>query len=80
MKIFSLLALSLVAVVGLSFAILNAQSVPIDYYIGTRHVPLPLLLLGALVLGSFLGILSLLPRIIRLKCEIRRLRRGETPK
>lgn len=77
MRIFSVLALSLAAVLGITFAILNAQLVSIDYYIGSREVPLPLLLLGALVLGSLLGMLSLLPKLIRLKCEIQRLRRKE---
>lgn len=76
MRIFSILALSLAAVIGLTFALLNAHSVPIDYYIGSRTIPLPLLLIGVLVLGILLGMIAVLPTLIRLKFEIRRLRRG----
>lgn len=77
MRIFSILILSLTALVGISFAVLNAHSVRVNYYIGVREIPLSLLLLLALVLGILIGILSLYPRIFRLKLEIRRLRRSQ---
>lgn len=76
MRIFSILILSLVALLGISFAILNAHPVSVHYYIGARDVPLSLLLFLSLVLGILIGLFSLYPRIFKLKLENRRLRRS----
>lgn len=76
MRIFSILALSLTALIGISFAVLNAHPVRVNYYIATQEIPLSLLLFLAFILGIILGMLSLYPRILKLKLEIRRLRRS----
>jgi putative membrane protein len=76
MRLFSILILSLTALIGISFAVLNAQPVLVNYYFGTREIPLSLLLLMVLILGILIGLFSLYPRIVRLKLEVRRLRRS----
>lgn len=76
MRIFSILILSLIALFGISFAILNAHPVSVHYYIGARDVPLSLLLFLSLLLGILIGLFSLYPRIFKLKLENRRLRRS----
>lgn len=76
MRFFSILILSLVALLGISFAVLNAGLVHINYYIGSREIPLSLLLFLSFVLGLGLGMLSLYGRLLRLKWEIRRLKRS----
>lgn len=77
MRLVSILILVILAFVGFSFAILNAQSVAVDYYIGSSEIPLSLLLVGTLILGIFIGLIILLPSILRLKFTIRRLSHTE---
>jgi lipopolysaccharide assembly protein A len=75
MRYLAILILALTALVGISFAVLNAKEVPFDYYIGTTTVPLSFLLVGSLVIGIGLGMLALLPSLFRLSFRLRRLRR-----
>lgn len=75
MRIFSLIALSLTAVTGISFAVLNAQIVPVHFYLGNREMPLSLLVVFSLILGIIIGIATILPTVWRLKFELRHLRR-----
>ena len=44
-------------VLGLSFAVLNAQQVQLNYYLGTIEIPLSMALVSALAGGALLGIL-----------------------
>jgi len=73
MRLIRFLILGLVALLGFSFALLNAQQVHIDYYVGTRDLPLSLLLVVAFVAGILLGLCLILPSNWRLKFELRRL-------
>lgn len=75
MRIFTYLFLLLLAAIGLSFAILNAQPVALNYYLGTITFPLSLLLIETLVLGAFLGLLASAVILIKVKNENRQLRR-----
>jgi putative membrane protein len=72
--IYAVLALALF-VATLSFAALNSDPVPIDYYIGHIEVPLALVLVAALGIGALLGSLVGLGRVVRVKREMARLRR-----
>ena len=45
MKIFSYIFIVLLVILGITFALLNANQVNIDYYIGTIKSPLSLLLI-----------------------------------
>jgi len=72
--IYAILALALF-VITLSFAALNSDPIPIDYYIGRVEIPLALLLVAALGVGALLGSLVGLGRVVRIKREMARLRR-----
>jgi len=60
---------------GLSFALLNAGLVKLDYYLGTTEMPLSLALTLALVVGAILGLAAATAVLIRHRREAARLRR-----
>jgi lipopolysaccharide assembly protein A len=62
-------------ILGLSFAVLNSTSVPLNYYLGKVDLPLALVVVGSLILGAILGVLVSLGIVIRLKRQVRHLRR-----
>ncbi|HKJ09523.1 MAG TPA: LapA family protein [Gammaproteobacteria bacterium] len=62
-------------ILGLSFAVLNSASVPLNYYLGKVDLPLALVVVGSLALGAILGVLVSLGIVLRLKGQVRRLRR-----
>jgi putative membrane protein len=72
MRLLSLIALTFAVLIGVSFAVLNSETVTIHYYIGMQQIPLSILILGTLVLGIFIGWLISIPTIIRLKMEVKR--------
>ena len=51
---------------GITFAILNATPVSLNYYIGISEISLSLLLVLVLLLGIVLGILSMLLTVMKL--------------
>ncbi len=57
MRILTYILLLLIAVVGVTFASLNAELVPLNYYLGIKQLPLSLLLMFVFVVGSFFGFL-----------------------
>lgn len=57
MKIISFIFLIFIIILGVTFATLNSAAVTINYYIGHKTLPLSLLLVTVLALGSLLGIL-----------------------
>jgi len=65
----------LIIILGMSFAALNAVSVPINYYLGTLLLPLSVLLLIAFVLGSLVTILLICFKICQLKIANKALKR-----
>jgi len=67
MKIVSFLFLIIVIVLGVTFAILNAGAVEINYYFASSKVTLSLLLAYVLGVGMLIGLLASLPSLIRLK-------------
>ena len=60
-------------IVGLSFAVLNAASVEIHYYLGTLEVPLSLALVSVLAAGVVLGLLASLGVLLTQKRRIHQL-------
>lgn len=62
---------------GVSFAILNAHPVSFNYYLASRELPLSILLVSAFIIGILLGILVMIPNLLKHKFEIRRLRRQD---
>lgn len=61
MRYFQYLFWGVVVILGVTFASLNAEPVHINYYFNQSVLSLPLLLFAALVVGSVLGMLIMLP-------------------
>ena len=72
MRIVKALILLFVVLAGVSFAWLNAQPVPFNYYLGTVETRLAILLVGFLVVGWVLGVLSMVRSIISLRRRLAR--------
>jgi lipopolysaccharide assembly protein A len=74
MRIFSYVILLLLMLLGITFAALNSTPVVFNYYLGTKHIALSLLLVFALGVGIIIGIIFTLFSVLKLKHENRRLR------
>lgn len=75
LRLIGSLLLVILVLVGLSFAVLNAQVVSLNYYLGTLDVPLSMALVSALALGALLGALVSLALLMGMKRQLRQLRR-----
>jgi len=62
-------------VLGLSFAVLNAEPVSLNYYFGYRDIPLSMIVVLSLAAGALIGVLVSMGMILRLKQQAGRLRR-----
>lgn len=71
MRIFSYLFSIILVVLTVSFSVLNSQPVLINYFIGQKNIYFPLLLFILLFLGVIIGVLAMLPVVIRLKIKKR---------
>ena len=69
MRLFLYLLWIIIVLIGTAFALLNSTMVPINYFFGTNTLYFPLLLLLILVVGVLLGVLALVPTIIKLKMK-----------
>jgi len=74
-RLVGLIIVLLVIAFGLSFALLNAEPVALDYYLGTANLPFSLALTLSLVLGAILALLAAGGVMIRQRREAARLRR-----
>ena len=74
MKIIKSIFIILVIAIGISFAILNAKSVPLNYYFDAREISLALLLAITLAAGALLGLLLSIPSLFRLKRSNRQMK------
>jgi len=74
-RLFGFLLLIVLVVLGLSFAVLNADPVPLNYYFGYRDIPLSMIVVLSLAAGAVIGVLVSLGMILRLKQQAARLRR-----
>ncbi|MBP9764371.1 MAG: LapA family protein [Gammaproteobacteria bacterium] len=72
MRLLSIITLTFAVLLGVSFAILNAGFVTVHYYVGTKSLPLSLLILGAWIFGVIVGLLISAFKIIGLRMELRR--------
>ncbi len=68
--------LLLVTLLGLSFALMNAESVQLNYYLGTLQAPLSLVVVLAIILGAGLGVLASLSIVVGQKRELAKLRKS----
>ena len=74
-RIVGLLFLLVVLILGLFFGLLNSDPVPLNYYLGTRELPLSLLLVLAVLVGAVCGALASLGIVLRMRRENSRLRK-----
>lgn len=74
-RIVGLIALLVVILFGLSFALLNAHGVSVDYYFGELSLPLSLLLVFMLIIGAAIGVLASLSMILARANQVRKLRK-----
>ncbi len=74
-RLVDLVAVIIIVVLGLSFAMLNTDVTHLNYYFGSIRVPLSLLLIAILFVGAVLGALSTAGILLRQRAEIVRLRR-----
>jgi len=75
-RIVSYTLLLLIVLMGILFAVLNAQPVKFDFYFGSTEQPLSLIIVVTLILGSLLGILASFGLIVRSRREAARQRRA----
>lgn len=76
MRIVRLIFYILILLLGLSFAVLNAQNISLNYYFGMWQAPLSLTLVLALALGALLGIVACLGLLMKLKNEVSTLQKA----
>jgi lipopolysaccharide assembly protein A len=67
MRIFLIIIAIIIAILGLTFALLNAAPVMLNYYIGTLTISLSLLLVLTVGIGILIGFLATLSSILKLK-------------
>jgi lipopolysaccharide assembly protein A len=69
MRLVSILLTLIIIIIGVAFAALNADSVQVNYLIGVKSLPLAMMLLIALVIGSLLSLIILSLSLLRLKAK-----------
>ncbi len=74
-RIFALIFFLIILVSGLGFAVINADPVTLNYYLGTVSAPLSLILVAAMTVGAVLGVLATIGMMLSLKREVSKLRR-----
>jgi len=75
LRLFGFILLIILVVLGLSFAVLNAEPVPLNYYFGSRDIPLSMVVVLSLAAGAVIGVLVSMGMILRLKQQAAQLRR-----
>ncbi len=75
-RILFLITTILTLVFALSFAVINAHSVKLNFYLGSTDVPLALLLVLTLGIGILSGALVMLSVIMNQKLELSKLRKS----
>lgn len=66
----------IVILFGVTFAVLNAENVQLNYYLGSVELPLSLVLVLAMIVGAVLGIFASLGFIIGSRRNASKLKRS----
>ena len=69
-KIVLFILVFIILVIAISFAVLNAESVNLNFYFGQIESPLSLIIVISLACGALLGVLASLTLIVKLKHEL----------
>ena len=75
MRLISTVIITTITLIAILFSVLNAVPVSINYYFGESTYPLSLLIVLALALGAFLGVLASMVVILKLKSMNTRLKK-----
>lgn len=63
-------------ILGIVFAVLNAEPVKLNYYFGSKEVALSLILVLAMIVGAVLGVVASASMIISNRREVMKLRKS----
>jgi putative membrane protein len=74
MRLLMLVFYILLIFLGVSFAALNASSVPVNFYFKTMSMPIAVLIAFMLGAGALIGFALFISRLWRVKVECRRLK------
>lgn len=74
-RLLGFLFLIVLVALGLSFAVLNADPVTLNYYFGFLEVPLSMIVVVSLVAGALIGVLVSMGSLLRLRQTSARLKR-----
>ena len=75
-RIVSFVVFFSIAIVAVSFAVLNVGEVELSYYLGSAKIPLSAIIVSSLAVGALLGLLASLGLILRLKRDVMRLQKS----
>ncbi len=74
-RLIGFLFVVILVVIGLSFAVLNSQTVSLNYYFGQHDIPLSMIVVLALAAGALAAVVVSAGMILRQKAQIAQLRR-----
>ena len=74
-RIMTIILFVIVLMLGAGFSAINLTPVDINYYLGVLSLPLSMVIIAAIILGTILGALALSTSILRLRYENHRLRK-----
>ena len=69
MRFLKLIFILLIMMIGAAVAVMNAETVRLNYYFGVKELPLSVILVAAVGLGAILGVLATLSSSLRLRRE-----------
>lgn len=75
-RIFFIALFFIISAIGLSFALLNAETVMLKYYFGDFSAPLSLVMVMCLAFGAVLGVLSCFAMLVRSKRDLGKLNKS----
>ncbi|MCU7882022.1 MAG: DUF1049 domain-containing protein [Candidatus Thiodiazotropha sp. (ex Lucinoma aequizonata)] len=77
MRFIKLFVVILIMMLGAVFTVLNADMIEVNYYFGSRELPLSLILTAALWMGVILGVIAIagMGRVFGLKRKVNLLKR-----
>ena len=75
-KILTILLVGLMLVAALSFSVINAHNIQMNYYVGQLDIPLSLLVICSLISGAFIGAMMMFRTIVGLRLELAKSRRA----
>lgn len=75
-RIVTFVLLLLVSLLGLTFALMNAETVQLNYYFGNVQAPLSLVIVIAIIVGAALGVLATTGIVFGQKRELAKLRKS----